>query len=52
MRRTGRTLLIVMLILAITACGIGAGIGFTSYRNKRVYTQKIESGDKDRKSVV
>ena len=46
MRRTGRTLLIVMLILAITACGIGAGIGFTSYRNKRVYTQKIESGDK------
>lgn len=46
MRNTGKTLLIILLILAIAACGIGAGMGVTYYRNSRVYTQKIESGDK------
>lgn len=46
MNKTGKTLLIITLILALLACAVGAGYGVTAYRNSKVYTQKIQSGDK------
>ena len=46
MNRSGRTALIIILILALIVGLGGAGYGIYSYRQGQVYTQKIKAGDR------
>lgn len=46
MKNNGKMLLVITLIVVLAAAAIGGGFGLTTMRNRRIYTEKIESGDK------
>ena len=44
--RNGKMILVIVLILLAAAAAVGGGIGVSRMRNRRIYNENIESGDK------